>query len=561
MLPLGLLALCLSFLLPGHYPPWISFQQQWLAALGVALIGAELTFARRGTATRWPVLAWVMLATAAVPLLQLALRQVVFISDGVLASLYVAAFGLSVVIGASFTGTRREEFLDGLCAVFVAASIASTGLALYQWLRLGSSLYVADLPSNARPFANLAQPNHLATLLAFGVAAILRWYEMRRVGGPVAALGITWFALGMLMTQSRTAWLFVGLVLIASFALHRRAGLRLPKAAVLVGVAVFAFGVILWARISDAMYLSSVTLDHRLTSSGRTLIWPVLIDAVRQAPWFGYGWNQVGLAQQATALAHPSAHHWFTDSHNLFLDLALWNGLPLGLLLSGLLLWWFARQVRTCVDPSRWALLLAVSAVFLHSMVEYPYNYAYFILPVGLMMGALDASGSPELQRLPRKALALPLAFMVAMLGWVGVEYMKVEQAFRQVRFVTAGIGVDKVPVAPVPEVWLLDLPREAHRMMLAEPKTGMSTVELHWMQTVAQRQAIVPFLLRYALAAGLNGEQTQAARTLGMLCKMNLANTCAESRAEWAQLQARFAQLQAISFPPDALAERRPMR
>jgi O-antigen ligase len=115
-----------------------------------------------------------------------------------------------------------------------------------------------------------------------------------------------------------------------------------------------------------------------LTSSGRTLIWPVLIDAAWQAPWFGYGWNQVGRAQLATALAHPSANHWFTDSHNLVLDLVLWAGIPLGFLLAALLAWWFVRQVRRCTDPDRWALLLAISAVLLHAMVEYPHSYLYF---------------------------------------------------------------------------------------------------------------------------------------------------------------------------------------
>jgi hypothetical protein len=318
---------------------------------------------------------------------------------------------------------------------------------------------------------------------------------------------------------------------------------------VLAGVLLFALGVLCWARLGDALLLHNVALEDRMTSSGRTLIWPVLIDAARQAPWFGYGWNQVGMAQLATALAHPSANHWFTDSHNLVLDLVLWTGAPLGLLLSALLPWWFLRQVRRCNDPDRWALLLAISAVLLHAMVEYPHSYLYFLLPVGLMMGLLE--GPPQASRmrgLPALSLGLPLAGMLVMLVWVGVEYMRVEEAFRQFRFVHARIGVDKVSTAPIPEVLLLDAPREMHRMMIVEPGPNWSAADLQRLRQVAERFPAVPVLFRYAQVAGLNGQPEEAARALGLLCKLNSERTCKEVQMDWAELQSRLAELRDIS-------------
>ncbi|MBE2244614.1 MAG: hypothetical protein IAE86_17805, partial [Burkholderiaceae bacterium] len=87
MLLLGLVALCLGLLLPGHYPPWVSFQQQWLAALGVALVGASALRAARGAGgITWPAAARVTLAVSAVPWLQWAAGQIVFASDALLAS-------------------------------------------------------------------------------------------------------------------------------------------------------------------------------------------------------------------------------------------------------------------------------------------------------------------------------------------------------------------------------------------------------------------------------------------------------------------------------------------
>lgn len=559
MLSLGLFALCLALLLPGHYPPWVSFQQQWLAALGVAAIAASAVAAvRKGSERiRWPAAAVVALTASLVPWVQWAAGQIVFVADALLASLFIAGFGLAIAAGASFAGARRAELLDGLCIVLIVAATISTGMALWQWLQLGLSLYVADLPPGGRPFANLAQPNHLSTLLGMAVAAVLREYEARRMRGAVAALAIAWFSFGMLMAQSRTGWLFVAVIAAGWFALRRRAGLRLPAAAVVAGVTAFALGVLLWSRIGDALMLHNVALEDRLASSPRLLIWPVLIDAARQAPWFGYGWNQIGAAQLATALSHPSAQHWYTDSHNLVLDLVLWVGIPLGLLLAALLAAWFVRQVRRCTDPDRFALLLAISAVLLHALVEYPHSYLYFLLPVGLMMGLLDgepAQASPS-RALPAWSLGLPLAAMVVMLVWIGVEYMRVEEAFRQLRLVTARIGVDRVATAPAPDVRLLDAPREMHRMMIVPPASNWSAADLERMREVAERFPTLPVLFRYAQVAGLNGRPDEAARALGLVCKLNNERACEQVRVDWAELQSRYPELRVIAAVGSASA------
>lgn len=550
MLPLGLLLLCLAYLLPGHYAPWVSFQQQWLAAVGVSLVVLGVVVDRANRDTQWPVAAWVTLGTALVPLVQLPAGQIAFVSDAVLASLYVAGFGLCIVAGASCPGESRARLIDGLCGVFVAAGIASTGIAARQWLQLGPNLYVVDLGPGARPFANLAQPNHLATLLGLGIASLLRWYEINRIRGWVAALAIGWLAIGLLMTQSRTGWLIIVAIPVAWLILGRQAKLRLRAGPIVLGVLAFAVGVLLWDEINSTLFLVSETLQTRMRPGGRSVVWPVLVDAIGRAPWVGYGWNQVALAHQAASLEHPGSPELFSDSHNLFLDLILWNGVPIGAILSAVLLVWAVKRIRACRDADGWALLLALAVLFLHSMVEYPYDYAYFLLPAGLLIGVLDGGSNARRTALPRTALVLPTVLTMAMLGWIGIEYMNVEQAARQLRFVKARIGLDSVPTAPVPEVVLLDGLREAHRFALTEPRPGLDAAELQWMHVVAQRNASAPILFRYAQAAGLNGRARDAADTLGILCKTNDPKKCAEGRAEWGRLQERHPELASIPFP-----------
>ena len=553
MMLLGLFVLCLAWLLPGHYFPWVSFEQEFAAAVGAVLLGfAAVANAR---VSRWPTLAWGVLACALIPLAQLLAGQVRFISDGVLAAFYLAGFGLCIVIGATLVRARGADWLEGLAAVLLVAAFVSTGLALLQWLRLPwLAVFVTDLPPGGRPYANLAQPNHLAALLALGVAGLLRWYETRRIGGAAAALGVAWFGLGMAMTQSRAAWLFAALVVLAWLALRRRARLRLSGRALTAGVLAFAALVLVWGPLNEALYLSSPpALSDRLEPGSRRAVWLALADAAWRARWFGYGWTQVGLAQQATALDHAPIYEYFRNSHNLLLDLVLWNGLPLGVLVAGGLAAWFMRQVRACRDPGRWAFLLAVSAIFVHSLVEFPLESGYFLVPVGLLMGTLDALGEgTSAQPLPRMALALPALILSALLAWVGIEYVQVQEAARTLRLVNARIGLDRVSEAPVPEVRLLDAPREFHRYVLTEARIGMKAEELEWMRAVAQRNAFPPALLRLALAAGLNGHPQEASTILARLCYMHQPARCAEGRKSWAKLQEQYPELRVVHMPAE---------
>ena len=125
-------------------------------------------------------------------------------------------------------------------------------------------------------------------------------------------------------------------------------------------------------------------------------------------------------------------------------------------------------------------------------------------------------------------------------------------------RLVNARIGVDRVATAPAPDVWLLDAPREMHRMLNMKPAPGWSAADLQRMREVAERFPTLPVMFRYAQVAGLNGEPDEAARALGLACKLNTERTCKELVAQWAELQSTNAALQGIRPRDDAPAASR---
>lgn len=548
----GLAFLLMAFLLPGHYSPWPAFEQEASAALGILCMAAIVPSAQFNT-LKIPWLSVAALAVSIVPVVQWSVGKIAFLSDALLSALYLALFSLSILVGAAMRTIPRitvNTLFDGL----LIAGVASCGIAAAQWLGTSSGIFVVALAAGSRPYANLAQPNLFCTLCALGVVAALHSYERHRISRGLAAVAIAWLGLGMVMSQSRAGWVFVLLLAAHWLALKRSAGLRLSGVALLIGVCAFSIAVIMWPQLNDWLLLSpSNNLGERLrTRNGwlRWTHWQTLLDAIWRAPWFGYGWGQVTLAQQATVLDHPATGEWLTNGHNLVVDLLVWNGVPLGVSLFAVLVYWFGRHVRLCDSSEQWTLLAGVGIVFAHAMLEYPLNYAFFLIPVGIMMGALDRLDVTGMKlNIPRGLFALLWSTIFIVAVWAGIEYLQLQSAVRNQRFVL--LRIDHQPMAPAPDVVLLDAPRELYRFWTVDPSRGMATEQIDWMRRVSKRNAVPPAMLQFALATGLNGRPDEARDTLRKLCKMHPIERCEEGAKAWQELGQQYPELRAIEFPP----------
>ncbi|KQW35703.1 hypothetical protein ASC76_22195 [Rhizobacter sp. Root404] len=549
---IGFALLSLAWLLPGHYLPWTMFQQESLAAVGgLLLCWAAVEKSRR---VAWPAPAAVALLTAFIPWVQFGFHEIRFLTDAFLASAYMVALALSLVTAATLaSGARRHQFFDGWTACCVTAALLSTGMALYQWLQLPPvGDWLSQVMPGGRVFANLAQPNHLSSVLALGLAGVLRWYEKRRIGAAGAILAAVFLAWGIAMTESRTGWMFMAVLAVGTGVLRRRAQLRTPLFAVVAGVLVFGAMVVLEGRLHALWTQSAVVAGVRTAVGTRAMHWPTLLDAAMQSPWVGYGWNQVAAAQYATALAHPATGEALMHSHNLLLDLVLYNGLPLGLLLFGLLVCWTGRALWRCRSADAWCLLAALLALLAHAMVEYPLHYLYFLIPAGLTMGAVHTLvASPDAPQTtgPRVTLWLPALLMLGALAWVGVEYMRAEEALRRLRFASARVGITMAELR-TPDLVLLDGWKAYHEAARLRSHPGMSAAEMELLKDVARRFPYPAALNRHAQALVLNGQSAAGLEVLTHLCKVYPEGVQQVMRDAWQEQQAQDQRLLAVAFP-----------
>jgi hypothetical protein len=553
--------LCLALLLPNHYSPWVTFHQQLVTAVAFLPLMVWSCLQRPAP----PALAYGAAALALVPLLQMATGHLYFAGDGWMSILYLLGFALAVHAGSccvqtEVSGEAQLTRMTALWVGLVVAGFISVAIAAHQWLMLGRlAVFVVDAPPNGRPFANLAQPNHLATLLLLGIAGMTFLWESGRLRAATNLAGIALLTIGLVMTGSRSVFLTVAWLIPAYFLLRRRCRLRTTPAAFGLVLALYLLAALNWQTVNDILLLASdvSTAVDRMSQPGiRKVYWMSMIDAIGRSPWVGYGWGQIGIAQTATALDYPATHEFFDSSHNLVIDLALWAGLPFALLSVVGLALWFSWQARRCSNPLSWVTLVAIGMVFSHAMVEYPLSYAYFLLPVGLWMGALTATYPSAADRWMQRwsgsfARVTPVAVGLAALPLfvvVVVEYLPYEEDWRSVRFREVRIG-DLTPKEPPPRMLLTNI-NDMMRFARVKDEPQMPAHELDWMRKVSERYAYASLMYKYALAQGLNGEPEGAGRTLAKLCKMHTQAACDSARREWSKLaHERYPELAKVPF------------
>ena len=566
MLLWAAVVLCFAYLLPNHYSPWLSFHQELAAAIAFA----PLIFKAATRAAQIPAISYGATCLAFIPLIQLATGQLYFRTDGWISTLYLLGFALVAHAGAQYKIPCRNEpkgrgtpSIDILWAALLISALISAGLAFHQWLQPTiQSIYIAELPPKSRPFGNLAQPNQLATLLLLGTVGLLYLWETRKIQPFLAAATCSVLLWALVMTGSRSILLSLFWFLPAFAIMRIRCHLRTNPSAIVAAVAFFFFITWFWPKLDDALLLNTEanTAVERMSSPGvRSLIWSSMLDAIGQSPLVGYGWGQISVAQASVTLNHPPTYLVLESAHNLFFDIALWNGLPVAFfVVTGLAIWIF-HQVRKCNTPQIWITLVGVGVVFSHSMVEFPLNYAYFLLPVGFFMGALSGvyMTTPISPKVGIIRKIVPISTMViatlatTLAVTVIVEYFPIEADWSLMRFQEARIA-NSEPTKQQPAFILSDL-QQFLNFSRNEAEKGMSASEMEIMRRNSERFAYAAPMFKYALAQALNGQAEGALTTLRKLCSMQVPSVCSDAKNHWEELgRTRHPELLILPFPSD---------
>ncbi|MBL8349035.1 MAG: O-antigen ligase C-terminal domain-containing protein [Burkholderiaceae bacterium] len=333
---------------------------------------------------------------------------------GLLAGAMVVAWG--GVAAASSAGAERV--FTAFATALAVAGVLSALVAVVQvfapaW---ADGDLIAQSALAGRAIGNLRQPNHLCSLLVLALIAVVALLEMGRLGLRRAAALVLLLVLGMELSASRTG--AAGLVLLLLWGLldsRLSRGARVLLAATPAIYAAAYAAMLVWGRLHDQVIGAGARLAAEAqvadSPNSRWHIWGNALELIGQQPWTGVGFGEFNLAWSLTPFpGRPTA--FFDHTHSLPLQLAVELGLPLaGAVLALLLLALLqglrrSREVQGSLGVAARSAWMLVAMMALHSLVEYPLWYAYFLLPTAFAWGfVLGLPGARGLKRVGTAAL------------------------------------------------------------------------------------------------------------------------------------------------------------
>lgn len=546
----------LGWLIPNHYYPWTSAWGDGVAIFGIlfALFGISVNRNHDFYISLKLIVFFILCFFMIVA--QFLFGKIVYFGDAWMSAFYIFIWLSAVFVGnyIAYPIFNKSEVIDYVLSTWIISAIFSVGVALVQWTGVYSlGIYGVEMPFGGRPYANLAQPNNLCTLCFVGLCSLFWMHQKNVVKGVFFWIGIIFLIFGMVMTQSRTGWLQITLLVVFGWGVRGKVALKISRFQLSVIGVGFLLLTIVWPNLCDALFLSTGrSLEEQVKPGSRLSYWWSMLDAISREPLWGYGWNQIGMAQQRVALDYPVAGEFFEHSHNLFLDFILWNGVLVGGGLVLILISWFLKHIWICKNPGVIWMLISLCGIFVHGMLEYPLEYAYFLIPAGIIMGIADGL-SPDgkgasLKINCRIFLFLPIFLSIAFLI-TAKDYLKSEESYRTLRVESARLGVDGVSQA-IPNLNVLTQLDAFLKFIHTEATPEMTENQLKNIKEVSERFGYPPVLFRYALASGINGDSSAAKDTLNKICHIHGNLRCAEARENWIILQSKYKELIDVEFP-----------
>lgn len=516
------------WLLPTHAEPWTAFYSEILTvALMLPVLVWALLSSGRTWIIGWPVL--FIICLSCIPLIQGVMGLLIMPAESILLTMYMVMFAAAVALGEQAKELGSCKLIESLFASIFIAAVLSAGISIYQWFNLDWLGVLVMSREGVRISANVAQPNNLSTLLVWGVIAIWWGYLRHKVSGVITCLSVAFLLVGVALTQSRTGWL--QLAFVVGFAFIWRDLLKTRRCAVifLFFIAWFVLFVFMVSAYSGYGIFKGAAGTQLLSAGLRPQFWMMAVEGIADRPVTGYGWNQVVLVHEALADKFANLGEVMGYSHNILLDLLLWNGLLLGGFVIVGLGWWCLKIASSLKAPEHALLAIGVGVFLIHSMLELPHTYTFFLIPVGLMLGTLTAGFGV---RVSRKIIIAIGAISTWIVIIIFNDYRSIEAEYTGYRMHAARIEGAEVPVAP--NIIILRSLHAALAYLRLQPQRNMLSADLDGLRRTVIRYPVTNGLIKYAHAAALNGRPAEAAWALRLICNLRGPAVCDSVVKEW---------------------------
>lgn len=317
-----------------------------------------------------------------------------------------------------------------------------------QWL----SSWVMPSTRPGRAVGNIGQPNHVATLTAIGAAAWGAFAASGRIKKDAAWIGMILLMFGIVLTSSRTG--YVSIAFLCAWGLIDKKMSRNARL-LLCSTPIMAF--VTWCTLTlcktyfGLEYGRGEGAENYLDIGARQMVWSHAIEMIKAQPWTGVGWGNFNFAWMLTPF-NNRPQEIYDHVHNFELQILVELGVIIGgLVLAAIAAGFFWAVKKAWNDPTpagfqRRAGIVVLLILGLHSQLEYPLWYPYYLLPalaawwvaVGLgiktkvtsnQASAADSTDHAVIPQWSAGLLGLTLVIGSALSWW---DYLKISPIYEQ---------------------------------------------------------------------------------------------------------------------------------
>lgn len=263
---------------------------------------------------------------------------------------------------------ERDQLLDVILIGLVFSGTISAILSIYQWLGFAQDSIFVYKSGGSRFYANLAQPNHLSTLLMLSILSCV--YIFNKFNLKLILFFIPLLLFSLVLTQSRSAGLALIIIVIIVFIKWKIIERSIKF--ILFSLIPLYFGIAeLLSRINQ-----KIDIVERMSGSfERLAIWQDFFSVFSHLGLLGTGWKNIEYYQ----FQYGSNFSGYLSSyHNIFFDLVVIFGMFGGVFFTYLffkILVLFFR-LNTTTD---FIVFLMLFVLINHSLLEFPLFYSYFL--------------------------------------------------------------------------------------------------------------------------------------------------------------------------------------
>lgn len=432
----------LPFLYYRHENPLTTFDQEWGCALLGLLAITLLTTREFWQRPEIPRIAQLPAALIVIVLLQLSLGKVAYFDQALLYILYLLFAALLMMLGARLRVCLGIEKLSITLAFFllIGAELSAMIGAVqhYRWHTPLDAMIVAQISSGI--YGNMAQPNHFADYIALGMVSLGLLFQQRKLNPVYVILLTVPLLFAMTLSGSRSTWLYLLLMgFLAWWSARRDVSLRplLYYSALLVA----GFGLMhLIVQFSFMAGADSGTtsVQRMLAYNGggdtggsiRLYLWREAWLMFMQFPMLGVGFGQFAWHhfELLPILQASNISGLYNNAHNLVFQLAAETGIAGLLALFVSLGIWIHGLRRVQPSASHWWGYAALGVLAIHSLLEYPLWYAYFLAVAAVLLGVFDETRYHMVQHnFWRIALVVVMLWGLSSLVQIRVGYQKLK--------------------------------------------------------------------------------------------------------------------------------------